>query len=174
MEEAADRHVWAVDVLGAGPSERLLEVGCGHGVALSLLAERLDGGSVTGVDRSAKMIEAAGRRNAEHVAAGRVELVRGSFERAPLGMHRFDTLYAFHVAAFWRQPEPMLAAARRALVPGGTLLLFNQLPGWGQISDVSQFATEVTGILGRHGFETDEPIMADLPSAPAVCVRARA
>ena len=173
MEAASDRHVWAVEVLDPAPTECLLEVGCGHGVALSLVAQRLDGGSVTGLDRSAKMIEAAGRRNADHVAAGTVELVAGSFERIPVGLHRFDTLYAFHVAAFWRRPEPMLAAARRALVPGGTLLLFNQLPGWGQISDVSQFAAEVTGILGRHGFETDEPITADLPSAPAVCVRAR-
>src|SRR3982750_1859500 len=69
--KASERFVWAVDTLEVRPADGLLEVGCGHGVAISLVCERLTMGTITAIDRSPKMIEMATRRNREHVDAGR-------------------------------------------------------------------------------------------------------
>src|SRR3712207_2960700 len=101
----SERFLWAVEVLAPDPADRVLEVGCGHGVAVSLVCERLTSGRIVAIDRSAKMIEIAARRNREHVAAGRAVLQTAALADADLGDERFDKVFAFNVAPFWLQPE---------------------------------------------------------------------
>jgi ubiquinone/menaquinone biosynthesis C-methylase UbiE len=118
-----------VGQLGIRPHDRVLEIGCGHGVAATLVCERLDGGRYTAVERSAKMIEAAARRNAAFVAAGTAEFLLGDVEEVDLGERRFDTIFAVRVGLFHREPERARRLAERWLAPGGTLHTFFDEPG---------------------------------------------
>src|SRR5438093_8437925 len=113
--KASERFVWAVNTLEVRPADRLLEVGCGHGVAGSLVCERLTTGTITAIDRSPKMIEMATRRNREHVDAGRALFEAIALEDVDLGDRRFDKVFAFNVAPFWQQPERALGAVREHL-----------------------------------------------------------
>jgi SAM-dependent methyltransferase len=172
MTAASERQAWAVDALGVEPSDRVLEVGCGHGVAATLVCERLDGGRLTAIDRSAKMIEMATRRNGEHVAEGRVVFETVALERADFGEERFDKVFGVHVADLWRSDEA-LAVVRRHLAPGGGLFVIDQAPGWRTAVDARASAEQVAEALRERGFAVREPVVEELEKAPVVCVVAR-
>jgi len=123
-----DRLATVVDQLGVGPDHRVLEVGCGHGVASTLVCERLDGGRLTAVDRSAKMIEAAARRNAAHIEAGRAEFLVATLEDLDLGDRRFDLIFAVRVGLFHREPERARSLVEPWLAPRGTVRAFFDPP----------------------------------------------
>src|SRR5687767_6618099 len=91
-----------VDQLEIGPEDRILEIGCGHGVAATLVCERLEGGCLTAIDRSPKMIEAAARRNRAYVEAGKAEFLVRTLDDLDLGSRRFDKVFAVRVRAFHR------------------------------------------------------------------------
>jgi len=116
-----DRLRTIVDRLDVGPGDRVLEIGCGHGVAATLVCERLDGGRLTAVDRSPKMIAAATRRNAAYVEAGTAEFLLMHLEHLDLGDRRFDTIFAVRVGLFHREPERARGLVEPWLAPGGTV-----------------------------------------------------
>ena len=117
-----------VEQLDIGPDDRVLEIGCGHGVAATLVCERLEGGHLTAVDRSAKMIQAATRRNAAYIEAGRVRFLVANFEDLDLGDHRFDKIFAIRVGLFHRDPERARSIVERWLAPGGAVFVFFDPP----------------------------------------------
>jgi ubiquinone/menaquinone biosynthesis C-methylase UbiE len=128
MDEGTDRLRTIVDGLGIAPDDRVLEIGCGHGVAATHVCERLRGGRLTAVDRSPKMIAAAARRNAAHVAAGRAEFLVGELEALDVGDRRFDLVFAVRVGLFHREPERAHDLVAPWLAPGGRVLSFFDPP----------------------------------------------
>jgi ubiquinone/menaquinone biosynthesis C-methylase UbiE len=111
-----------VDRLDIQPDDRVLEIGCGHGVAATMVCDRLETGRLTAIDRSEKVVEVAARRNAAHVEAGRAEFFVATLEDADLGERRFDKIFAVRVGLFHREPARAHALAGSWLVPGGTVL----------------------------------------------------
>ncbi|HTE59999.1 MAG TPA: class I SAM-dependent methyltransferase [Solirubrobacteraceae bacterium] len=172
MGDAAYRHVWAVEQLAVGPGDRVLEVGCGHGVGASLVCERLEGGRLTAIDRSAAMVAAATRRNRAHVEAGRARFEVAALERVELD-GEVDTVFAVNVAALWRDADRTLPVVRDALAPGGALAVFHQPPWWRDADAIAAFGEEVAGTLRRHGFELDGIHVGDRDPVPVVGVIAR-
>jgi ubiquinone/menaquinone biosynthesis C-methylase UbiE len=165
----SERFTWAVEALELRPADRALEVGCGHGVVVSLVCEQLTTGRITAIDRSEKMIEMAARRNREHAEAGRAVLKTVALEKADFGDERFDKVFAFNVAPFWLQPKEALGVVRRYLAPDGTFSLF-----WDARHTTPDRARELAEQLSEKmrlaEFSVKHVLIKDMRPVPAVCV----
>jgi cyclopropane fatty-acyl-phospholipid synthase-like methyltransferase len=167
---ASPRLRWVAETLAVKPDDRLLEIGCGQGVAVSLVCEKLAGGKVVAIDRSAKMVEMATKRNAECIAAGNAEIVTGAFPDVDLGDEQFTKIFASHINVFWRQPDRELAAVRSLLVPAGSFYLFSQPLDRAKIEESVNRALVN---LECAGFIEVKTVSEDIDGGPIICVAAR-
>ncbi|MEJ2886289.1 class I SAM-dependent methyltransferase [Actinomycetospora aeridis] len=114
------RLVAAVELVDPAPDARVLEVGCGRGVAAALLVERLSRGHYTGIDRSA---------TASAATAARLPGARARVHTCALAAFRpepgaFDLALAVNVNVFWTGAAAgELGVLATALRPGGVLHL---------------------------------------------------
>ena len=118
-----ERNDRTLALLELRPGEVVLEVGFGPGLALEEAARRVAPGAVVGLERSELMLGAVRRRNRAALAAGSMELLLGGTEALAARPARFDKAFAINVCMFWADPVAELTALRRALKPGGLLVL---------------------------------------------------
>jgi ubiquinone/menaquinone biosynthesis C-methylase UbiE len=152
---------WVIGLLEVEPSDRVLEVGFGPGVAIELLA-RGAAQHVAGVDPSMEMVEQATARNAAVFASGNVELRQGSVDRLPFADATFDKALAINSMQVWPDAVAGLRELCRVLKPRGRIALgFTPYSG--------QPKTGVAGALVAAGF-TEARIVE---SETAFCAIAR-
>ncbi|HEX5598698.1 MAG TPA: class I SAM-dependent methyltransferase [Micromonosporaceae bacterium] len=149
-----ERLRWAVDALAVAPTDHVLEIGCGGGAAISLICDRLTSGRITAIDRSAKMIERAARRNADHVAVGRASLQVAALADVDFGDELFDKILAVNVNLFWTQPATReLDLIRRLLRPGGSFCLCYAPPNRAKAAELSE---KLARVITTNGFAIRE------------------
>lgn len=164
------RNRWAVGLLDVQPTERVIELGCGPGVAVAALAARATRGLVVGVDHSPVMIGQARRRNGAAIRAGRVRLLQTPVELLSTTDGPFDAALAVNTVGMWPDPAARLGEIARLLRPGGRMALVSQprCPG-ATAATSSAAADELAGLLTEAGFGRLRTDLLDL-DPPAACV----
>lgn len=166
------RNRWAVSLLDVQPTDRVLEIGFGPGVAIAELARRATRGKVYGIDRSEVMVRQAGRRNAAAIRANRVQLIHAAVDQLPSFDEPLDAILAVNTVGFWPDPAERLRRLRRLLRPGGRIALASQPRCPGATRDTTvRAAEELQGLLTRAGFTQIRTETLDLDQ-PVACVLA--
>lgn len=98
---------------------RVLDVGCGTGGYLRIIAPLVAPGSAVGVDLSATLIARAQQRTVPGL--GRVSFQIGDACELPFADGAFDRVVARQVLLHLADPWSAVAQMRRVLVPGGLL-----------------------------------------------------
>jgi SAM-dependent methyltransferase len=159
------RLTWAVDRLVLTGDEAILEIGCGRGVAASLVCPLLRDGTITAIDRSATAIKAAKERNETFAVSGKAVFRRAAIEAFEGGT--FDVIFAVNVNLFWLDAKRGLDSVRHLIAKDGKLFLFYEAPSSGQRAKIE---ATLPGKLAAGGFEvleTDEPGRSSLLSVVA-------
>ncbi len=114
------------------PGQRLLDVACGTGTLVRLLAESAgDSGGVTGVDMSERMLAVARRKaEAEGLGPPQVEFVQANAENLPFSDGSFDRVTAsLAIHELNRQGRTnALAELKRVLKPAGLAVITDMRP----------------------------------------------
>jgi len=110
----------AARILGDPTPERVLDLACGTGLLIERLLRRDPAVELTGVDISEEMLAQASQRL---LGCGRVRLLCGSAERIPVASGSFDAVVVSNAFHLVRDASAALAECRRALRPGGVLVI---------------------------------------------------
>jgi SAM-dependent methyltransferase len=111
-----------LEALALGPSDRLLEVGCGGGAFLS--AALHSGCTAAAVDHAPDIVRLARVVNADAIASGRLEIMRADALALPFAAESFTAAAMTGVLAFLTDQAAALAEIDRVLASDGRLMLF--------------------------------------------------
>lgn len=165
-ENERDVRLSAIDLLEIGPGGRVLEVACGPGPNLPLLADRVGpDGTVVAFDISPSMVRAAARRVERSVP--RVDLLLANGVHLPFADGAFDAvLHVGTLNRFSDVPGALAEMARVVRVGGKVLAADEGLGPWLN-------ATDYGAVLRRFGglFKGSVPVSAVPAQAEQVAVR---
>ncbi|WGH77869.1 class I SAM-dependent methyltransferase [Jannaschia ovalis] len=130
------------DKVPVGSETRLLDAGCGAGLAMRLAADL--GAEVAGIDASAGLLEVARDR----LPGARVE--QGDLEAMPFEDDSFDVVTGFNSFQFAADPVAALQEARRVTKPGGKVFIMT----WGEPGSM-----EVTALVAAL-----KPLLPPMPA----------
>jgi ubiquinone/menaquinone biosynthesis C-methylase UbiE len=162
--ETRPENAVALELLQLQPTDRVLEIGFGHGRTLAAAARLVGESRVAGVDVSPEMVALARKRTPGS------DLRLADSSHLPFADSSFEKVYAVHTVYFWKQPLEHLKEARRVLRAGGRLVLGFRPRGNPAVADFSpavytfRSAEEIKDLLLSAGFRS---VRLERPGRPA-------
>ena len=149
----------AIERMNIQPGERVLEVGVGTGINLSLYPREAD---VTGIDFSSSMLEKARERAARPDAAP-VRLLQMDAAAMRFADDSFDIVYAPYLISVVPDPVKVAQEMRRVCRPGGRIIFLNHFLSPNPI--LSRLERLISPMTIHIGFKSDLDLPAFLAQA---------
>jgi ubiquinone/menaquinone biosynthesis C-methylase UbiE len=122
IQRASYRHQINFIRRNALPGDKLLDVGCGSGIFLSVAAQYFSNLDLYGLDYDHRLLEESSQRVTD------CKFIQGSAEELPFDSGKFNFLTSFHNIEHLYNPELFIAEAERVLCNGGFLLVATPNP----------------------------------------------
>lgn len=149
----------AIERMDIQPGERVLEVGVGTGINLSLYPKNC---FVTGIDFSESMLEIA-RERAERKDIRHVRLLQMDAADLKFADNAFDIVYAPYLISVVPDPVKVAHEMRRVCRPGGRVILLNHFLSPNLI--LSRIERLISPFTIHIGFKADLDMPAFLTQA---------
>ena len=117
---------WGLSQVKFGPSDAILDIGCGGGRTLARRVRMAPKGIACGIDYSEDCVLWAERENRKAIDQGRAMILKSSVDALPFEKNTFDKAIAVETTYFWPDLVKNFAEVRRVLRPGGLFLIVNE------------------------------------------------
>jgi SAM-dependent methyltransferase len=169
MTKTPERFLWATELLEIKPTDHILELGCGAGILAEQIATRLTSGKLIAIDKSSSMVDKAQQRNSRFIDNGVSSFLAADFLKAELSRSYFNSIVAFNVNFFWKNPVLELLYIKQLLKLKGKLYVFYQAP-----FDINITAAEpIKQELLKNAFEIITVQFKKFSPTPAFCIVAQ-
>lgn len=118
---------WGLQHVSVEKHYTILDVGCGGGRTVGMLAAIATHGKVYGIDFSEESVAASKRTNARWIAMGRVDIRHGSVSQLPFSGAKFDLVTAVETHFWWPTLSADIREIFRVLKPGGKLIIIAEI-----------------------------------------------
>lgn len=166
-----ERNCRTVDLLALESHHRVLEIGCGPGIALKACASKLKTGRAVGIDHSEVMIDQARKGVVRELKNGKVELRLGGLGLLEGEPPVFDRAFSLNVVQFFPDMDYAFACIVQCLVEGGLSATTYQPRGKKPTREAAlAMASKTQSSMERSGFCDIEVHELPLKPVPAVSV----
>lgn len=117
---------WSLNHISVKPEDIILDIGCGGGRNVKVLAKIALEGKVYGIDNSEISVKISKKVNKELIENGNIEIQYASVSSLPFNEDTFDLVTGYETYYFWPDLINDLKGIYKVLKPGGTLAWINE------------------------------------------------
>jgi len=163
-------HDWTVRRLNLQPYQHVLEIGCGSGQLLAVVARTLRIGFLAGIESSIPLYRQAYRRNKTFVHRQLVQLHLGELHDLPYPAHYFHTIYKSGAHSLGKDAVTECLRLASLLRGGGRLVWLSQAGAYRREEDLRTEAARVQAACLTAGLTDICTSYQDFPSGPGMAV----
>ena len=155
---------WALSQLPDIHPDSILDIGCGGGMMISLLAERFSKALIVGMDISDTAVTFAREYNKELIASKRCIIENASVSKIPCDDYTFDLVVSCESYFFWPDLIGCMEEACRVISLGGYIAIISEAYPHPDFDEVNKKHAEMYGmklrsndymkaLIGSFGFD---------------------
>lgn len=119
--------IWGLRKIIIKKDAPILDIGCGGGQTIHMLAKQNSDSDIYGIDYAQKAVETTIQKNREAVTTGRVRITQGEVSALPFDDELFGTITAVQTHYFWPDLKNDVKEVFRVLKTGGIFIIISEI-----------------------------------------------
>ncbi len=145
---------WLIDSGVIKDGDMVLDIGCGGGKTLQLMAKINQSGKIYGIDFSQQAVKDSTKANQADVAKGKIIIRQASVSKMPYPEEFFDKITAFQTHYFWPNLAHDVKEVFRVLKNGGQFIIISDIYKINYHMSDYKNEIEIKQLLENIGFKT--------------------
>jgi ubiquinone/menaquinone biosynthesis C-methylase UbiE len=117
---------WGLEQIEIKRNDIILDIGCGGGSAVRIMAEKSINGKVYGIDYSPESVQISKANNSKLIYDGRVFINQGNVSKLDFADNYFDLITAINSHYYWPNLLHDLCEVLRTLKPSGKFVIIGE------------------------------------------------